>query len=291
MGKKKKGNKKGAKKKLAGDRNGRRKETMAERADRYEMYLQSVQAPEVDVKFFQRVYKSNFKQPARVLREDFCGTAAVCCEWVGKRGDREAWGVDLDPEPLAWGRQYNLPLVAETMRDAVHLVEGDVRTAKTPLADIITAQNFSYCCFKTRDELRAYFKVAYKNLAPEGVFIVDLFGGYESIEDDREDERELNGFTYVWEQHRYDPINAFGTYKIHFRFDDGSEMKNAFVYDWRVWTIPEVREVLAEVGFNAVDVYWEGEDEDGEGTGEYHKEKTGTCDPAWNAYIVGVKTG
>ncbi len=287
MGKKKKGKKKSPRKKqirLASD-------SMAARADRYELYLQSVQAPDVDVKFFQRVYKSNFKQAAQSLREDFCGTAAVCCEWVGKRGEREAWGVDLDAEPLAWGQQFNLPLVPEPRRDLVHFVEGDVRTAKTPPADIITAQNFSYCCFKTRDELRNYFKVALGNLKKQGVFILDLFGGYESIEDEREDERDLKGFTYVWEQHKYDPINAFGIYKIHFRFDDRSEMKDAFVYDWRIWTIPEVREVLLEAGFDHVDVYWEDEDEDGEGTGQYSKQKYGTCDPAWNAYIVGVKTG
>ena len=267
------------------------KDSMAARADKYEMYLQSVQAPDVDVKFFQKVYKSNFKEPAIILREDFCGTAAVCCEWIGKRGEREAWGVDLDPEPLAWGQRFNLPLVADGRREQVHFVEGDVRTAKTPPADIITAQNFSYCIFKTRDELRTYFQAAYRNLADHGVFIVDLFGGYESIEDDREDTREQNGFTYVWEQHKYDPINAFGTYKIHFRFDDGSEMNDAFVYDWRIWTIPEVREVLSEAGFEAVDVYWEDEDEDGEGTGTFSKQKRGTSDPAWNAYIVGVKTG
>jgi len=285
-----------AKKKAKKKKKGKRKavalaETMASRADRYELYLQSVQAPDVDVKFFQRVYKSNFKRPAQVLREDFCGTAAVCCEWVGKRGEREAYGVDLDPEPLEWGQRYNLPLVPDGRRDAVHFVEGDVRSAKTPEADVITAQNFSYCCFKTRDELREYFKVAHGNLGEQGVFILDLFGGYESIEDDREDERDLDGFTYVWEQHKYDPINAFGTYRIHFRFEDGSEMENAFVYDWRVWTIPEVREVLEEAGFDAVDVYWEDEDQNGEGTGQYSKQKRGTCDPAWNAYIVGVKSG
>ncbi|MEL7371417.1 MAG: class I SAM-dependent methyltransferase, partial [Myxococcota bacterium] len=125
-----------AKKKAKKKKKGKRKavalaETMASRADRYELYLQSVQAPDVDVKFFQRVYKSNFKRPAQVLREDFCGTAAVCCEWVGKRGEREAYGVDLDPEPLEWGQRYNLPLVPDGRRDAVHFVEGDVRSAKT----------------------------------------------------------------------------------------------------------------------------------------------------------------
>ena len=290
MAKKKK--KKTKKRNVAGNHVGRSsRETMARRADRYELYLQSVQAPDVDVKFFQRVYKSNFKEAAETLREDFCGTAAVCCEWVNKRGDRQAWGVDLDPEPLSWGEQFNLPLVPEAKRGAVHFIEGDVRTAKTPPADIITAQNFSYCCFKTRDELREYFKVAFGNLADRGVFILDLFGGYESIEDERQDKRKYDGFTYVWDQHKYDPINAFGTYKIHFHFEDGSKMRDAFIYDWRVWTIPEVREVLLEAGFDGVDVYWEDEDEEGEGTGHYSKQKRGTSDPAWNAYIVGVKSG
>lgn len=264
---------------------------MADRADRYALYLISVQAPDVDVKFFQKVYKSYFKQSPQILREDFCGTAAVCCEWVGKRGDRQAYGVDLDPEPLAWGQAHNLAMVPDGRRELIHFVEGDVRTTKTPPADVVCAQNFSYCIFKTRDELRTYFQAAKNNLADRGVFVLDLFGGSESIKDEHQDKVKMDGFTYIWEQATYDPINAFGTYKIHFHFKDKSKMKDAFVYDWRLWTIPEVREVLLEVGFDAVEVFWEDEDKDGEGSGTYSKRTTGTADLAWTAYIVGVKTG
>ena len=142
----------------------------------------------------------------------------------------------------------------------------------------------------TRDELREYFKAAKDGLAERGVLMLDLFGGYESIEDNKEETTEHDGFDYIWEQHKYDPINAFGTYKIHFRFPDGSQMKNAFVYEWRLWTIPEVREVLIEAGFDKVKIFWEGTDPDsGEGTGRYLEATQGDCDPAWTCYIAGIK--
>ncbi len=36
---------------------------------------------------------------------------------------------------------------------------------------------------------------------------------------------------------------------IDFKFEDGSVQKRAFSYDWRLWILPEIREVLAEAGF------------------------------------------
>jgi SAM-dependent methyltransferase len=264
------------------------KKTQAARADRYALYLQSVQAPDVDVKFFRRIYKSEFGAAPSSLREDFCGTAAICCEWVKGKPERSAFGVDIDPEPLAWGREHNLSKLKDGDRDRVQLIEGDVRTAETPKIDVICAQNFSYCCFKTREELRRYCEVARKNLADKGVFILDLFGGFESIQE-VEEVTEHDGFDYVWDQSSFDPITHDAVYHIHFRFDDGSRLKKAFSYHWRLWTIPEIREILLEAGFDRADAYWEGVDEDGEGDGVYRKQAHGTNDPAWNAYIVGVK--
>lgn len=263
---------------------------MAKTADKYALYLKSVQAPDVDARFFSRVYKRTFGAPARTLREDFCGTFQVCCEWVKRDKANEAWGVDLEPSCLEWGRAHNLLELPEAEQARVHPVLGDVRSAQVPKVDITAAQNFSYCLFKTRDELREYFESAREGLTDKGVFMLDLFGGYESIEDDREESTDHGDFTYVWEQHSYDPINAFGTYKIHFRFPDGSEIKNAFVYEWRLWTIPEVKEILLEAGFDSVKVFWEGTDpESGEGTGKYHEATQGESDPAWTCYIAGIK--
>ncbi len=44
--------------------------------DRHILYERSVQCPEADIRFFDRMYKERNGAPPRVLREDFCGTAA-----------------------------------------------------------------------------------------------------------------------------------------------------------------------------------------------------------------------
>ncbi|MEM6859917.1 MAG: class I SAM-dependent methyltransferase [Myxococcota bacterium] len=279
-----------AKTKHRKDKHKNKKPKLASKADKYEMYQAAVQAPDVDVEFFARVYREVYKGVAKRLREDFCGTFAVCCEWVKSHSERRAIGVDLDPEPLDWGRAHNMAPLAPAEKKRIELLETDVLAATTGKVDIVAAQNFSYCIFKTREELRRYFEVARAALDEKGVLICDLFGGYESMEDDREELTEYDGFDYVWDQHTFDPVTHFGTYRIHFRFKDRSEMTNAFVYDWRLWSIPEVRELMLEAGFEDAFVYWEETDEEsGEGNGNYVRTEKGECDPAWNAYIVGVK--
>lgn len=264
--------------------------SLAKTADRFELYTRAVQAPEVDVAFLSKVYRKHFRKTPKRLREDFCGTGAVAAEWVKRGKGREAFGVDLDKPTLDWGRARYGRRLPPKLQDRLHYVHADVRDSGVPPVDVICAQNFSYFVFKHRAELLDYFQRAFFGLAENGLFMVDLFGGYESIEDEREDETDHGDFRYGWEQHRYDPINAYGIYKIHFRFPDGSELEDAFVYDWRMWTLPEVREVMAEAGFHKVVVFWEDEDETtGQGLGTFSPKTVGTCDPSWNAYVVGVK--
>lgn len=269
----------------------RKKATAAERADPLDLYVRSVQSPEHDVDFLSGIFRRFIGGTPKRLREDFCGTGAVAAAWAGKGRSREAWGVDLDGPTLAWGeRRYRQRLGPKTRR-RLSLVEGDVRDTETPPVQVLCAQNFSYFVFKEREELLTYFAASRRRLDPlGGVFVVDVFGGYASIEDDRSEVTDHGDFDYVWEQHRYDPIGAHGIYKIHFRFPDGSSLDDAFVYDWRMWTLPEVRDAMAEVGFDEVVVYWEEEDpETGEGTGVFSPRREANCDPAWNAYVVGVR--
>jgi len=67
-------------------------------------------------------------------------------------------------------------------------------------------------------------------------------------------------------------------------------MPRAFSYRWRLWTLPEIRELLGEAGFRDVVVYWEGTDEETEeGNGEWEVSTRGEACPAWVAYLVGMK--
>ena len=263
--------------------------TMAAAADKYDLYIRSVQSPDVEVAFFDRAYRSQFGRRPMTLREDFCGTAAVCYEWVKSAPGRRAVGVDLDAEPLAWGAKRFGGALDEEQASRLRIVHGDVRTTNSK-AEIVAAQNFSYFCFETRDDLRAYFRQARRCLTTEGMLVLDVLGGSEVMEDNREEETSFGKFKYVWDNIDFDPVTHHCKYAIHFRFKDGSELRNAFQYEWRLWSLPELRELLAEAGFSSSDVFWEATDrKTGEGNGVYRKRARGDADPAWVVYLVAWK--
>lgn len=254
-------------------------------ADKHILYELSVQNVVDEVKFLDETYEDLRSRPARTLREDFAGTTAAACEWVKTRDDCQAFAVDIDPEVLDWGRARHVDKLSPEQQQRIELIVGDVVEAKTPLSDIIIAFNFSYFIFKTRDTLRAYFENARRNLQPDGIFMLDCFGGSEAYEES-EEETKQDDFTYIWDQHAFDPVSGDIHCYIHFKFPDGTKMREAFSYDWRLWTLPEIRELLAEAGFSKSTVYWEGSDEDGDGNDEYRPAERGDSDPAWIAYIV-----
>jgi SAM-dependent methyltransferase len=255
------------------------------RRDRHELYEESVQCPEADIRFFDRIYREWNGRLPRVLREDFCGTAAIAAQWVRWRKDNEAIGIDLDGPTLAWGKRVHIDPLGEKAK-RLQIIQADVRSVTKPRADVIAALNFSYFVFHEREALREYFRAALKGLAPNGVFILDIFGGWEA-QKLLEETRRKTGFTYVWDQDSFDPITHLTRFYIHFRFKDGTEMKRAFTYDWRLWTIAEVREALAEAGFGKTAVYWEGTDpKTRRGSGVFRRTAAAISCPGWIAYIV-----
>ena len=263
-----------------------RKSGMAGRADRYSLYQESVQDTEAEIDFIEETWAALRDRPAELLREDFCGTANTACEWVRRDPLHVAIGVDLDAEVLDWGEAHNLPALSPAERGRISLRQQDVRDAPEELADIVLAMNFSYFLFETRDEMRAYFRSVYDSLMDDGVFFLDAYGGYDAPRDIVE-ERECEGFTYIWEQANFNPIDGQMDCFIHFRFPDGSRIDRAFTYHWRLWSLPEIRELLEEAGFGEVTIYWEGTDEENnEGNGVYEPAEVGDADPGWVCYVV-----
>ena len=258
----------------------------AERPDPYALYEQAVQDPDADIALVQRIYRKRYGRVPRLLREDFCGTAVMACRWVEKHPENHAWGIDIDPVPLGWSREHHVAGLRPAQAARLHLVRGDVRTVHHRRVDVTVAFNFSYFLFRTRDALRAYFAKARRTLADEGLFVVDCYGGADSFRTLRE-RRRVNGFFYVWDQHAVDPISHSVTNYIHFELRDGTRMRRAFRYDWRLWTVPELRELLAEAGFSHTEVYWEGTDrKTGEANGIFHPRERAPDDPAWICYIA-----
>jgi SAM-dependent methyltransferase len=257
----------------------------AKNADKFRLYEESVQDTHSDIQFIQRVFKKERQREPRDLREDFCGTAKLCADWVHRHPERTAVGLDLHEPTLRYAqRRHIAPLGSQASR--VHLLQRDVLEGTTDRFDVILAFNFSYSVFKTRRELLRYFQVVHRDLKPGGGFFLDLYGGPEAQNEVVETTR-MNGFTYVWEQKPLDAVSGWGKRYIHFRFTDGSEMKRAFTYDWRLWSLPELRDLLDEAGFASNEVYWEGADEDGEGNGIFRKVRRVDNEDSWIAYLVG----
>lgn len=268
-----------------------RKSLTARTADRYDLYQRSVQEPDVDLDVIDRVYKSHYGQlPAR-LREDFAGTAYTASRFVQRRKSNVALGVDLDPVPLAWGARHIVPRLSAEEQTRLSMMEADVMSPEVRKCGrwhCVLAFNFSYWLFQQREQLITYFRSVRRSMDPKGLFFLDWVGGSDLHTVLFERTRKPGGFTYVWGQKSFDPLTHHMTCSISFEFPDGSKMKDAFEYDWRLWSMPEVRECLIEAGFASVETYLEAEDKDGKGTGVYKKFTAAEADRSVLAYVVAV---
>jgi hypothetical protein len=236
-------------------------------ADRHVLYQMAVQNVESEIDFVDETFRKLRKRKAIKLREDFCGTGNTSCEWARRR-------------------KANIGALPEDDRERVRLLNRDVMNpgADAQGMDVVLAMNFSYWIFRTRSELRTYFENVRKSLVEDGIFFLDFYGGSESHME-QEEERNVGPFTYVWDQHTFDPLTGYMKCHIHFHFKDGSKMRKAFSYEWRLWSMPEILELLAEAGFKTT-VYLEGDDGDGGGDGDFKPAKVGDPCEAWLAYIV-----
>lgn len=256
--------------------------------DKYDFYNQAVQSPEADVQFYRKVYKDvNKTKKPKTLREDFCAGAAISCEWVKLDLDHRAIGIDLDQVPMDYGKKHYVSQLDANQQRRMQLIQQDVLSGTLPAADIVAAVNFSYFFFKKRETLKKYFQNVHKSLNKDGLFILDIFGGTQCT-GPIEDRTKHKNFTYYWDQKDFDPVTNEAYFEIHFRHKN-KKYEGVFSYDWRMWTIPEIRELMEEVGFKNSYVYWEGTSKKGLGNGKFDRVEEGESCLSWIAYIVGVK--
>ncbi|MDY0111138.1 MAG: class I SAM-dependent methyltransferase [Candidatus Krumholzibacteria bacterium] len=257
-------------------------------ADRHLLYQWSVQVPKFEVQFMDRVFRKLRGRKPLHLREDFCGTGLLCCEWVRRRKGGRALGLDLDQETLAWGREHNVAPLGN-LAGRVALQHGDVRNITNPPADLVCAYNFSWFLMHPLQELTEYFRKVRASLAPDGLLFLDCYGGWEAQQQTSEPrlvETPDGMFTYTWEQADYNPIDNVARCYIHFELAGGRTLRKAFTYEWRVYTPAEARDALLAAGFSDCVVYWDFS-LDPE-VDLYRPARRGENQPGWLAYIVGV---
>jgi hypothetical protein len=246
--------------------------------DKYDLYQKSVQTADLDAEFAQRAYRELKQKEPTTLGEDFCGTWLISREWVRLNPDYKAVCVDIDKEPLEYGNQHNKITSSEKRR--LKIIRDNVLTKTLPKVDIVNAQNFSYWIFKTREELVNYFKVANLRCRRNGILLVDAFGGPECCSPNIERTRH-NNFVYQWEQVNFNPTTNEALFYINFKVANRIH-RGVFEYDWRIWSIAEIREAMMEAGFRKTTVWMENEDD------EYVV--VDDCDEeSWLAIIIGEK--
>lgn len=215
--------------------------------DKYDLYTLCAQAPARQVAFLRAVHG----RAPRVLREDFSGPAALCAEWVKAPG-AAAVAVDRDPEPLTKVSGLN----------TVRRVVADVFDAPDK-ADLIVSTNYAVCEIHERARLVEYLRLTHGRLNPGGVFVADLYGGPDSLTPGQF-EHAVRGpagekIAYVWQQIEASPLTGRVRNAMHFqvkaRGAKTRTLENAFEYDWRLWTVPELTDALGEAGFGSVEVY------------------------------------
>ncbi len=261
--------------------------------DKFAMYEASVQNPEHDVSIISDFYRDFNDKDPRIIREDFCGTFSFCCEFVKRHPKNKAIGLDLCEETIEYGRKRHLSLLTKEQQSRVNILPQNVQS-KTAKTDAIVACNFSYFIFKTRKEMLKYFSCALNSLKDDGIFVLDFFGGPEAEVVDKEKRvvrhPDLKPFKYIWDLEKFNPITREGMFHIHFKYTKGGpKIEKAFTYDWRMWSIREIKDMLEEVGFSSSHVYWESDDGDGEGDGTFYRTEIEDNDPTYLGYIVATK--
>ncbi len=256
--------------------------------EKYFLYEASVQNPEADILFINKVYKSKYQKLPKVLREDFCGTGKLLCEWVSQGDDYRSYGIDLDPEPMNYGKKFHWAMLNDGEKNRAQYIHGNVLdpAAYPKQADVVVAFNFSYYFFKERNELLKYFKAVFESLKnSESAFFIDLFGGTEARKVATENVKHKK-HTYYWDCEKYNPLTAECFYSIHFKVHDKNTIyKRVFSYDWRMWDTRELIDLLQDAGFKNVYTFWEGVDGQGFGNGVFKETKLAENCESWVTYL------
>jgi len=280
--------------------------------DPLELYRWAVQDPETHAIVLRTMYERlrPGRQPV-VLREDFAGTSAESVAWVILQHGRRAIAVDLDGPTLDWAQRRAARLIGP-LASQITFIQGDVRSVRppeVPCADIISVLNYSILYQRETDELLAYLQRALSGLAPGGILVLNLFGGAAAVQPGAtrhrvtptprlSTESPLPAFDYLWEVRSYDRVSHRLDCRIHFVVPDPSapsrtrEMRDAFTYDWRLWSVHDLVGACVQAGFSDAQVWRHTCDSTKGAGGVFLGRVEPDCLPTlekWSAYIVACR--
>ncbi len=260
---------------------------MPPRPHKLALYEAAVQHPLAEVRFLDRAFRHAHRTTPLLLREDFAGTCAVAAAWCASHPQRQAMAVEAHGPTLHWAMRRHRDI------DDLHGVEADVMAVRLPRVDVLAALNFSALIYHDRASMLAYFKHARRCLRKPGLLVLDLFGGAGAMRpgtqsrDIHAEDPTLDRFTYHWEQRSFDAATARIDCRIHFTGPAGGDRRNAFRYDWRLWTPSEWLELLQQAGFTTTHLWCDRSNPaTGRSDGRYRPVRKLVNRDEWVAYIT-----
>jgi hypothetical protein len=222
--------------------------------DRFSLYELCAQAPARDVNVLRAIHGGS----PRVLGEDFCGTAALSHAWSELDPRNRAVAVDHDAATLARAHRHR----------RVGLIRADVMAVREPV-DLIAVLNYSIAEIHDRARLVKYLAHARDRLSrrKESAFVCDIYGGTDAFLTGTLKQRFAGPagerIDYSWEQRTADPFTGRVVDAMHFELRPPARAKkqprtvlrDAFVYDWRLWSVPELRDAMREAGFSRTEIF------------------------------------
>lgn len=226
-------------------------------AQRLALYVHAVQHPRAEADLLARIFRRHRRADAERLREDFSGSAALAAAWVASDESRRALAIERHAPTARFAARYVDDLLADRAQDCF-VIHDDVMNVTSPKVDIIAALNFSSFIFHTRSKMLAYLKHARKSLRTGGIVVLDLYGGPGAMRVSTQRRQldptpEFSRIEYQWEQRSVDLATGKVDCRIHFDLIDTSghaiTARDAFIYEWRLWSPVEMLELLQEAGF------------------------------------------
>ncbi len=231
---------------------------------KFELYQKSVQNAKKEAEFFRKVYRLIYNKVPETFREDFCGTGLLSCEWVKSNVMNSAVGLDFDKETLEWGRDNNINNLTSGA-DRIKLLEQNVLDEfdQSQKFDIICSLNYSHFLLQKRKEIFKYFSNMVQNLQTKGIFILDFYGGSHIFTDHKYQRSKSSSF-YEFSGKKMNILNNQSACSLNYKIKK-NKYKPMFSFNFRIYSIIELREALEEVGLNGFKLYIkeiEGDDED-----------------------------
>lgn len=209
------------------------------------------------------------------LREDFAGTARIARRWAEEslksQDGGTALAIEIDPATIKHARSQALNEARADPPPNLTILQGECTTKDAPAfdtpADVVFVGNFSIGYLHRRADLMRYLRYTHQRLAKAhagpGLLALDTYGGTNAFTlgslRRRHPSRGREQIHYHWQHEAADPTTAMVTNSISFDIElDGEiihQYPRAFVYHWRLWSLPELREALHETGYHDIQLH------------------------------------